>query len=560
MLGFEKAVGRAVLAAPPAGFGPQAGSPPPRVGVLLYKERCWSRGQKTQSVPWNSVEGASLKLVWLSPLPLEPVISTGQKYSLPADEDSALPKLVEKKPPGGQPWELSSETAGVAKPEDWRPAVGVAGSDVTAPPSKELPPSPGKKARPAPTTSGGPNKKPMTLASGSVPAVPPKRPTATTARPSTLPSRDLKPKPTAEAKVPEKRASPPKLASAPASRPSSRSAQVAPRGAAAVTQGAGGRSPPAALPRRPPAVRTEGRPADVKKVAPADSSRSKSTTTSSPKRTVPAPGAALPAGGAPGRVKPASTPVRPSGTPPVDKKPMSAKPSSSAPRVGLLAARTSASDLKSVRCLENNKHQPGGGRAKVEKKTEGAAPTRKPEPSTAAKTSGPAVSVQRLPAGKVQIVSKKVNYSHIQSKCGSKDNIKHVPGGGSVQIQNKKVDVSRVSSKCGSKANIRHKPGGGDVKIESQKLNFKEKAQAKVGSLDVGRLSAGGAAKTEGSGSEAPACSGPPAGVEPATTEAAPEASFPSSASGLSGHATLASGDDQREGQALDSQIQETSI
>lgn len=38
-------------------------------------------------------------------------------------------------------------------------------------------------------------------------------------------------------------------------------------------------------------------------------------------------------------------------------------------------------------------------------------------------------------------------------------------------------------------------PGGGDVKIESQKLNFKEKAQAKVGSLDVGRLSAGGAAK-----------------------------------------------------------------
>lgn len=39
-------------------------------------------------------------------------------------------------------------------------------------------------------------------------------------------------------------------------------------------------------------------------------------------------------------------------------------------------------------------------------------------------------------------------------------------------------------------------PGGGDVKIESQKLNFKEKAQAKVGSLDnVGHLPAGGAVK-----------------------------------------------------------------
>ncbi|NWX93359.1 MAP4 protein, partial [Nothoprocta ornata] len=96
----------------------------------------------------------------------------------------------------------------------------------------------------------------------------------------------------------------------------------------------------------------------------------------------------------------------------------------------------------------------------------------------------------------VQIVSKKANYSHVQSKCGSKDNIKHVPGGGNVQIQNKKVDLSKVSSKCGSKANIKHKPGGGDVKIENQKLNFKEKAQAKVGSLDnVGHVAAAGAAK-----------------------------------------------------------------
>eukprot|EP00069_Balaena_mysticetus_P007985 bmy_05607T0 len=71
------------------------------------------------------------------------------------------------------------------------------------------------------------------------------------------------------------------------------------------------------------------------------------------------------------------------------------------------------------------------------------------------------------------------------------------PGGKMrVQIQNKKVDISKVSSKCGSKANIKHKPGGGDVKIESQKLNFKEKAQAKVGSLDnVGHLPAGGAVK-----------------------------------------------------------------
>lgn len=46
----------------------------------------------------------------------------------------------------------------------------------------------------APTTFGGSNKKPMSLASGSVPAAPPKRPAAATARPSTLPSKDTKPK------------------------------------------------------------------------------------------------------------------------------------------------------------------------------------------------------------------------------------------------------------------------------------------------------------------------------------------------------------------------------
>lgn len=49
-------------------------------------------------------------------------------------------------------------------------------------------------------------------------------------------------------------------------------------------------------------------------------------------------------------------------------------------------------------------------------------------------------------------------------------------------------------------------PGGGDVKIESQKLNFKEKAQAKVGSLDnVGHLPAGGAVKVASGSAEAEA-------------------------------------------------------
>ncbi|XP_042638358.1 microtubule-associated protein 4 [Orycteropus afer afer] len=535
----------------------------------------------------------------LSPAPTsmispEPVTAVGQKYNLPTDEDSELEKLEQKKQFSSQLNELSSETS--AKPEEGQPTVSVTGNDITTPPNKELPPSPEKKTKPlattqpaktstskakpqstsspkqpAPTTLGGLNKKPMSLASGSVPAAPPKRPAATTTRPSILPSKDGKPKPVTEAKIPEKRASLSKPASAPAARPGSRSTQTVLKAPAAGTPPAAvssSRNPPVHLLKRPTAIKTEAKPADVKKVttksAPADLSRSKSTSTTSVKKNTTSTGATPPAAVTLNRVKPTPTPPRPSVTPTKDKKPLPAKPNSSTPNLNRLGTNASTPDLKNVRSkvgsTENIKHQPGGGRAKVEKKTETAATARKPEPHAVTKTAGPIASAQKLPAGKVQIVSKKMNYSHIQSKCGSKDNIKHVPGGGNVQIQNKKVDISKVSSKCGSKANIKHKPGGGDVKIESQKLNFKEKAQAKVGSLDnVGHLPAGGAVKTEGGSSEALPSPGPPAGEEPAIPEAVPEAATPTLASGLSGHTTLSGGGDQREAQTLDSQIQETS-
>nr|XP_055134955.1 microtubule-associated protein 4 isoform X25 [Symphalangus syndactylus] len=522
-------------------------------------------------------------------------LNSPHSESFVSPEDSVLEKLEEKKPCNSQPSELSSETSGIARPEEGRPAVSGTGNDITTPPNKELPPSPEKKTKPlattqpaktstskaktqptslpkqpAPTTIGGLNKKPMSLASGLVPAAPPKRPAVASARPSILPSKDMKPKPIADAKAPEKRASPSKPASAPASRSGSRSTQTVAKtttATAVASTGPSSRSPSMLLPKKPTAIKTEGKPAEVKKMTaksvPADLSRPKSISTSSMKKTITLSGTAPAAGVAPTRVKATPMPSRPSTTPSIDKKPTSAKPSSTTPRLSRLATNASAPDLKNVRSkvgsTENIKHQPGGGRAKVEKKTEAAATTRKPESNAVTKTAGPIASAQKQPAGKVQIVSKKVSYSHIQSKCGSKDNIKHVPGGGNVQIQNKKVDISKVSSKCGSKANIKHKPGGGDVKIESQKLNFKEKAQAKVGSLDnVGHLPAGGAVKTEGGGSEAPLCPGPPAGEEPAISEAAPEAGAPTSASGLNGHPTLSGGGDQREAQTLDSQIQET--
>nr|XP_057157726.1 microtubule-associated protein 4 isoform X40 [Pan paniscus] len=386
----------------------------------------------------------------------ETVTGTGKKCSLPADEDSVLEKLGERKPCNSQPSELSSETSGIARPEEGRPVVSGTGNDITTPPNKELPPSPEKKT-----------------------------------------------KPIADAKAPEKRASPSKPASALASRSGSKSTQTVAKtttAAAVASTGPSSRSPSTLLPKKPTAIKTEGKPAEVKKMTaksvPADLSRPKSTSTSSMKKTTTLSGTAPAAGVVPTRVKATPMPSRPSTTPSIDKKLTSAKPSSTTPRLSRLATNASAPDLKNVR-----------------------------------------------------------------SKVGSTENIKHQPGGGRVQIQNKKVDISKVSSKCGSKANIKHKPGGGDVKIESQKLNFKEKAQAKVGSLDnVGHLPAGGAVKTEGGGSEAPLCPGPPAGEEPAISEAAPEAGAPTSASGLNGHPTLSGGGDQREAQTLDSQIQETSI
>lgn len=90
---------------------------------------------------------------------------------------------------------------------------------------------------------------------------------------------------------------------------------------------------------------------------------------------------------------------------------------------------------------------------------------------------------------------------------------------GKVQILSKKVDLSKVTSKCGSKSNIKHKPGGGDVKIESHKVNLK--GQAKVGSTD-NLLQASGEANMKGEraeetaeGSVAPPSGSPGPGPEP---------------------------------------------
>ncbi|XP_074731157.1 microtubule-associated protein 4 isoform X7 [Strix uralensis] len=502
-----------------------------------------------------------------------------------------------------KPTGMSQQRQEKAKPEETKPAEAVTGNDITAPPNKELPPSPEKKTKPAASTSStkpaatkarplsatspkrpasatpGPNKKPTSPTAGPTSATTTKRPATSTTRPSTLTSKETKPK-VADAKTTEKRTSLSKPPSSATPRTTARSTPATPRTTAAspVTAAAGAKNTATSPPKRPTSIKTDAKPADAKKTSAkspsADLSRPKSATGNAVKSSATTPSTtASSAPTVPGvatsrpKTKPAATKPTTTSTATADAKKTTAKAPTKPSTVSKPSRPTSsvsAPDLKNVRSkigsTDNIKHQPGGGKGKIEKKPESAAAARKSEPNAVSKMATTKTTVSKegapkQPNGKVQIVSKKANYSHVQSKCGSKDNIKHVPGGGNVQIQNKKVDLSKVSSKCGSKANIKHKPGGGDVKIENQKLNFKEKAQAKVGSLDnVGHLPAGGTVKAEGSAEPGQL---PPAPQNGEVTAAQAGSEMRENGVGPAVPTAL-SGGDQREIQSFETQIQET--
>uniref|UniRef100_UPI00358E47C7 microtubule-associated protein tau-like isoform X1 n=1 Tax=Myxine glutinosa TaxID=7769 RepID=UPI00358E47C7 len=139
---------------------------------------------------------------------------------------------------------------------------------------------------------------------------------------------------------------------------------------------------------------------------------------------------------------------------------------------------TAAVDLKNVKSkigsTENIKHQPKGGKVKIEDKPL--------DLSSVRAKCGSMDNMKHVPTGgQVQILSKKLDLSHIHSKCGSKGNLHHKPGGGRVRIENHKVQFKDAAqSKIGSLANIEHSPGGGNVKIESHKLSFRDQAQART--------------------------------------------------------------------------------
>ncbi|NXW09596.1 MAP4 protein, partial [Fregetta grallaria] len=143
-----------------------------------------------------------------------------------------------------------------AKPEETKPVEAVTGNDITAPPNKELPPSPEKKTKPAASASSakpaaakarplsatspkrpasaapGPNKKPTSPTAGPTSATATKRPATSTTRPSTLAPKETKPK-VADAKTTDKRTSLSKPPSSATPRTTARSSPATPRTTAA---------------------------------------------------------------------------------------------------------------------------------------------------------------------------------------------------------------------------------------------------------------------------------------------------------------------------------------
>ncbi|XP_031759685.1 microtubule-associated protein 4 isoform X11 [Xenopus tropicalis] len=493
-----------------------------------------------------------------APLEQTPSVSEGSPVEAPSfaetaseknDDEHKAASLVE--PP--QDIQAKSETPEVA--------AAATEDEKTCPPNKELPPSPEKKAKTsAPTPSKTPLSKSKLTGAAAAPsprkavsatptpkkpaspapasATTPKRPLSSAGRVTSATPKDTKPK-TLDLKSPVK--SPDKKPAALKQTPTSATPRASVKASPAASKAtaaptAGSTAPKAAVtPKRPTALKNDVKPAEVKKIpstkSPTEASRPKSVPADLSKANGQSPASPAAAPTRPRTTKPAlsKTTLASSTATEAKKLPSArtaslAKPSTaplSKPSTAPLSKTTAAPkqprpatvpDLKNIRSkigsTDNMKHQPGGG--KVEKKPVPSSTARKPAPpavpksATTTKSTDTKEAAQKQSNGKVsvQIVSKRVNYSHVQSKCGSKDNIKHVPGGGNVtnaakpaaagtrpqasgahkpgsanvNILSKKVDVSKVPSKCGSKPTIKHKPGAG----ETNAGNSKKQDTAKV--------------------------------------------------------------------------------
>ncbi|XP_010294787.1 PREDICTED: microtubule-associated protein 4-like, partial [Phaethon lepturus] len=341
-----------------------------------------------------------------------------------------------------EPQQEKSLPEPTAKPEETKPVEAVTGNDITAPPNKELPPSPEKKTKPAASTSStkpaaakarplsatsprrpasatpGPNKKPTSPTAGPTSATTTKRPATSTTRPSTLTPKETKPK-AADAKTTDKRTSLSKPPSSATPRTTARTTAASPRTTAAspVTAAAGAKNTATSPPKRPTSIKTDGKPADAKKTPAkspsADLSRPKSATGNAVKSSTTTPTTTSSAPTLPGvatsrpKPKPAATKPTATSTATADAKKTTAKAPTKPSTVSKPPRPTSsvsAPDLKNVRSkigsTDNIKHQPGGGKGKMEKKPESAAAARKSEPNAVPKMATTKTTVSKESAPK----------------------------------------------------------------------------------------------------------------------------------------------------------------
>ncbi|XP_026858778.2 microtubule-associated protein 4 isoform X2 [Electrophorus electricus] len=440
------------------------------------------------------------------------------------------------------PEKKTKPVAGATKPSLAKPRPSTVSNAAAAPKRPTPTPTPTST-----TTSSATLSKKAPMHKASAPPAGTKRPASAASRPSTTTSapNEVKPKMTAESRPPVPRATTALARSAtPKNGTSATSSKPATTSRTSLTSRTTASAPVPNARRSLATTKTENKVGEEKKPKTAELTRSK-TTTPKPSaftgNTTPRPRTTKSV-----TSTSTSTTMVPERKPPVPRAPRAsstATTTSTTTRTNPRPATATGPDIKNVRSkigsTDNIKHQPGGGKVTLsQSRTDTLA-----QGSVSKETS----------QGKVQIVSKKVDYSHVTSRLGSKDNMKHVPGGGNVHIHSKKVDVSKVTSKCGSKINIKHKPGGGDIKIESHKVNFKEKAQPKVGSLDnVSHAPGGGNVKAEGEQETVEGSGAPSSG-----SLAAQPAAGPAQENGLK-EGTPCGGEALRDPQGLDSLIPET--
>ncbi|CAH2281722.1 microtubule-associated 4 isoform X1 [Pelobates cultripes] len=422
---------------------------------------------------------------------------------------------------------LSTQKPDKGKPEIVETPPVTTANDITAPPNKELPASPEKKVKVSTTTlssksaaakgkpSTGPSpKKPVSstptpkkppspaLAQGSTST--PRRPLGSAGRPSSLTPKDSKDiKPKSPVKSPDKKpaTTKPLTLSTPRSSVKASPATTKVTSSAPPADGTAA-TKPNGTPKRPVATKNDVKSTEFKKTtttkSPTDLTRTKPVSADSAKinGAAPAGTTTVPTRPKPAAPKPSSAPAVTSDTKklaPARSVPVS-KPTTTTQNKSTTAAKpitapkqsrppsATAPDLKNIRSkigsTDNLKHQPGGGKAKVEKKPVPASTTaRKPVTLAGPKSTAPkpAVTKESVPKQSNEKVPNAAKPAAGSARPQAPSN--HKPGSANVQIVNKKIDVSKVSSKCGSKANLKPKSGGGDSKTEASNGNSKKQEE-----------------------------------------------------------------------------------